>query len=286
MAIKNRQQIEIDAQNATLEEQRNHIEMLEKALTNAQERLAAKERAAVDAVALVDKCTHQQKLLQEALDDKQKMQEEYTRLKSQNDMELAQLKMQLAKDGPRKIKGADEERLKTVIQQKEDRISQLENSLMDLQKRYNDEILRHDANGNGDNEHYMARIRQLEKEKMDKDKRIQSLLDEKERIHGQWAEERRSLDHRVRLLEQDWRHYREAQNPVPGFNGGPPPPLSPLHSPYKNVHNGPVSPGINGFKRNPGSHGDSTAQKMDELKQRIFDRKAASNWFVNGGQKR
>uniref|UniRef100_A0A915DGG8 Uncharacterized protein n=1 Tax=Ditylenchus dipsaci TaxID=166011 RepID=A0A915DGG8_9BILA len=54
--------IEIEAQNTTLEEQRTHIEMLEKALTNAQERLAAKERQAVDAVAVVDKCSHLQKL--------------------------------------------------------------------------------------------------------------------------------------------------------------------------------------------------------------------------------
>jgi hypothetical protein len=47
LAIKERQHLEIEAQNATLEEQRNHIEMLDKALVNAQERLAAKERAAV-----------------------------------------------------------------------------------------------------------------------------------------------------------------------------------------------------------------------------------------------
>lgn len=47
LAIKERQTLEIEAQNATLEEQRNHIEMLDKALSNAQERLAAKERAAV-----------------------------------------------------------------------------------------------------------------------------------------------------------------------------------------------------------------------------------------------
>jgi hypothetical protein len=34
---------------------------MEKALANAQERLAAKDRTALDAVAVVDKCTHLQR---------------------------------------------------------------------------------------------------------------------------------------------------------------------------------------------------------------------------------
>lgn len=87
--------------------------MLDKALSNAQERLAAKERSAVgmsnkiysvktinfkDAVALVDKCTHQQKLLQEALDEKQKLQEEHTRQKALFEKEIAQFKSQLVSD--------------------------------------------------------------------------------------------------------------------------------------------------------------------------------------------
>lgn len=44
LQCKERQKIEIDAQAKTLEEQRNHIAMLEKALNNAQERLAKRER--------------------------------------------------------------------------------------------------------------------------------------------------------------------------------------------------------------------------------------------------
>lgn len=39
-----RQTVELQAQRATLEEQRTHIAMLETALTNAQERLARKEK--------------------------------------------------------------------------------------------------------------------------------------------------------------------------------------------------------------------------------------------------
>ena len=43
-ACKERQKMEIEAQNQTLEEQRNHIAMLEKALANSQERLAKREK--------------------------------------------------------------------------------------------------------------------------------------------------------------------------------------------------------------------------------------------------
>lgn len=52
-------------------------------------------RQAVDAVAVVDKCSHLQKLLQDALDDKQKRQEEHNRQKTQLEMELAQLRLQM-----------------------------------------------------------------------------------------------------------------------------------------------------------------------------------------------
>lgn len=97
VSIQERLKIECEAQSTTLEEQRTHIEMLEKALANAQERIAAKDRQAIDAVAIVDKCSHLQKLLQEALDDKQKRQEEHNKQKSQLEMELAQMRMQMAK---------------------------------------------------------------------------------------------------------------------------------------------------------------------------------------------
>ncbi|CAD5234789.1 unnamed protein product [Bursaphelenchus xylophilus] len=218
MEIKTRQQIEIDAQNATLIEQRNHIEMLEKALKNAQERLRDRERAAVDAVALVDKCTHQQKLLQEALDDKQKLQDEHNKQQIQLEMELTQLKMQLAKEngGPRKPVRVGDGDVMVVVQQKEDRITQLEQNLTDLQKRYTETL--HKNESRSDTNELIEKIKILEKEKMEREKKIQNLMDEKQRIHGQWADERRSLDHRVRNLEQDLRHIKGGA-PFAGYNG-------------------------------------------------------------------
>lgn len=58
----------------------------------------------------------------------------------------------------------------------------------------------------------MLKIKSNETESLEKELRIQQLLDEKQRIHNQWAEERRSLDHRVRLLEQDLRILQMGSN--------------------------------------------------------------------------
>jgi predicted RNase H-like nuclease (RuvC/YqgF family) len=122
--------------------------MLDKALSNAQERLAAKERSAVDAVALIDKCSHQQKLLQEASDNKQKLQEEHKREKSFLEKEVAQLKMQLENNGTRKngwsLENEETAKLHKTVQSKDERITQLESSMMELQKRYNEDMQRNE----------------------------------------------------------------------------------------------------------------------------------------------
>ncbi|CAD5229026.1 unnamed protein product [Bursaphelenchus okinawaensis] len=215
LAIKNRQQVEMDAQNATLIEQRNHIEMLEKALKNAQERLKDKERSSVDAVALVDKCTHQQKLLQDALDENQRLQDDHNKQQIQLEMEVTQLKMQVAKENGQQRRSGDNE-IVTILKQKDDKISQLEQNVMELQKRYNDVLQKN--GGKNDSTDLMERIRRLEKEQTEKDKRIQELLDEKQRIHGQWADERQSLDHRVRNLEHDLKQIKGVQFGS-GYNG-------------------------------------------------------------------
>lgn len=127
--------------------------MLEKALNNAQDRLMAKERAAKDAAALVDKCTHQQKLLQESLEEKQKLQEKHNKHVAQLEMELAQAKVQAPKEGggvprkaPRSSDGDEPCKLQQQLVQKDKRIAQLEVSLAALQQRTGGEQ-QHDDTG-------------------------------------------------------------------------------------------------------------------------------------------
>uniref|UniRef100_A0A915P1P0 Uncharacterized protein n=1 Tax=Meloidogyne floridensis TaxID=298350 RepID=A0A915P1P0_9BILA len=221
LVIQERQRLELDAQSATLEEQRTHIEVLEKALANAQERLAAKERAAIDAAAVVDKCSHLQRILQEALEDKQRQKEQHGRQVAQLEMELTQLRLQLAKENNSQAIGSlgrkggaitaaagcannntpeatDEMlKLKKELNQKEERISQLETSLLQIQRRFGgvneQQQQKNLKNCVGGTEIEAMTIR-WEIEKAEKERRIQELLDDKMRIQMQWAEERRSLD--------------------------------------------------------------------------------------------
>ncbi|KAI1707900.1 angiomotin [Ditylenchus destructor] len=283
-AMQEQQKVEIDAQSATLEEQRTHIDMLEKALNNAQERLAAKERQAVDAVAIVDKCSHLQKLLQDAIDDKQKRQEEYNRQKAQFEMEMTQLKMQLAKDGSNSfghIKGAKSSeieeiaKLKKTIFAKDERISQLENNFLETQKRYNGELQRNDQSHRGDSDEMLAKIRNLEQEKVERERRIQELLDEKQRIHNQWADERRSLDHRVRLLEQDLRHLMGSNSTI-SLIGYPSYYPSSMNSPYSSAIRQRSSAELPTSAR-AAVLDDSTMARMEELRRKIADRRANSS---------
>jgi len=77
--LSEQQRAEIEAQNSTLVEQRSHIDVLEKALTNAQERISARERQVMDAAGVADKCTHLQKLLDEAVRENQQARDEWSR---------------------------------------------------------------------------------------------------------------------------------------------------------------------------------------------------------------
>ncbi|KAL7071648.1 hypothetical protein ACQ4LE_009235 [Meloidogyne hapla] len=259
LVIQERQRLELDAQSATLEEQRTHIEVLEKALANAQERLAAKERATIDAAAVVDKCSHLQRILQEALEDKQRQKEQHGRQVAQLEMELTQLRLQLAKEnnsqaigslgrkgGAMTAAGANNNtpeatdemlKLKKELNQKEERISQLETSLLQMQRRFGGG--EHQKLKNSGNEIEAMTIR-WEIEKAEKERRIQELLDDKMRIQMQWAEERRSLDVRVRMLEKDLRHFMGSQSSL-ASSGGAGSGIGGYYPTELNEHNSPFS---------------------------------------------
>jgi angiomotin like 1 len=111
---KERQALEIHAQNVTLEDQRKHIAILDKALKNAQEKVTRKEnevrplnRQSLHSDTLTFQCqqlaraadrnAELQQALQASVADKQERDEAHKRVKAQLEMEIAQLKMQLAK---------------------------------------------------------------------------------------------------------------------------------------------------------------------------------------------
>jgi len=161
-------------------------------------------------------------------------------------MELTQLRLQLAKENNSQAIGSlgrkggaitaaagcannntpeatDEMlKLKKELNQKEERISQLETSLLQIQRRFGgvneQQQQKNLKNCVGGTEIEAMTIR-WEIEKAEKERRIQELLDDKMRIQMQWAEERRSLDVRVRMLEKDLRHFMGSQSSLASSGG-------------------------------------------------------------------
>ena len=153
-------------------------------------------------------------------------------------MELTQLRLQLAKEnnsqaigslgrkgGAMTAAGANNNtpeatdemlKLKKELNQKEERISQLETSLLQIQRRFGAGEQKNSRNC--ENEIEAMTIR-WEIEKAEKERRIQELLDDKIRIQMQWSEERRSLDVRVRMLEKDLRHFMGSQSSLASSGG-------------------------------------------------------------------
>lgn len=153
----------------------------------------------------------------------------------------------------------------------------------------------------------------MELEKSEKERRIQELLDEKQRIHGQWADERHSLDHRVRLLEQDLRHLVNQSslsynNNSVNANGGSRA-ASPLHCSSSYAYNTSNSkfydpgndyligpPTINSAMIQRDSNielptsiraavlHDSTMARMEELRRKMADRRASSGSWNSSGR--
>uniref|UniRef100_A0A1I7XKM0 Centrosomal protein of 162 kDa n=1 Tax=Heterorhabditis bacteriophora TaxID=37862 RepID=A0A1I7XKM0_HETBA len=185
MAVKERQKMELDAQNATLEEQRTHIAMLEKALSNAQERLSKREKVFLklnnwedksykfidhlmflnhliaysliciifqiceELSAAAERANHLQRLLHDTLLDKQTRDEAHAHERTQWEIETTQLKMQLNKDssqngslkrligGRLSLDTGDEtiSGLRRTMLCKDERITQLERTIVDLQSK-------------------------------------------------------------------------------------------------------------------------------------------------------
>nr|pir hypothetical protein F59C12.3 - Caenorhabditis elegans [Caenorhabditis elegans] len=152
-ACKERQKMEIEAQNQTLEEQRNHIAMLEKALANSQERLAKREKKCEELSAVVAHADELRKQLNEVWEEQHRRDQMVESERAQWEMEKTQLRMQLNKDtsltGSLKVcletgreivrtttPGSTEDliRMRKSIQSKDDKIQQLERMVNDLRK--------------------------------------------------------------------------------------------------------------------------------------------------------
>ncbi|CAJ0610307.1 unnamed protein product [Cylicocyclus nassatus] len=192
-AVKERQRLELEAQNATLEEQRTHISMLEKALSNAQERLAKREKVCDELTLAAERANHLQRLLHETLLDKQARDETHAQERTQWEMDMTQLKMQLNKDFSQngslkrisRLTGdaGDEtiNRLKKTMYAKDERITQLERTVVELQRRLHEETERKNCALGAFNDNFEAKMKQFEEEKA-KDRRITLLGEDRGKL--------------------------------------------------------------------------------------------------------
>ncbi|VDM75944.1 unnamed protein product [Strongylus vulgaris] len=193
-AVKERQRLELEAQNATLEEQRTHISMLEKALSNAQERLAKREKVCDELTLAAERANHLQRLLHETLLDKQARDETHAQERTQWEMDMTQLKMQLNKDFSQngslkrisRLTGdaGDEtiNRLKKTMYAKDERITQLERTVVELQRRLHEETERKNCAFGALNDNFESKMKQFEDEKAAKDRRITLLSEDRGKL--------------------------------------------------------------------------------------------------------
>ncbi|KJH48772.1 hypothetical protein DICVIV_05097 [Dictyocaulus viviparus] len=205
VTVKERQRLELEAQNATLEEQRTHISMLEKALSNAQERLVKREKVCDELTIAAERANHLQRLLHETLLDKQVRDETHAQERVQWEMDMTQLKLQLNKvdfthllienkSVPKKCDkfqdfsqngslkrlsrlagdSADEtiNRLKKTMFLKDERITQLERTVIELQRRLQEECDRKKCVLGAINENFESKIKQYEEEQVCKDRHV------------------------------------------------------------------------------------------------------------------
>ncbi|CAJ0574634.1 unnamed protein product, partial [Mesorhabditis spiculigera] len=190
--VLNRQSVEMQAQRTTLADQRTHINVLETALTNAQERIARKEKMREE-YERPDNTTFLEGQLHKALLEKMEQAGKYEEERGRLEREIVQLRMQLTKDsglGGIKIGSSSRhnpeenpDRFKKVISEKDKRIQTLEREIMEFQRRLHEEQEKKTSALAAVSGGLETKIKRLEDEKIDRDRRIAELTEERERLN-------------------------------------------------------------------------------------------------------
>lgn len=140
MAEKERQEIELQAQRATLQEQRNHIDILDNALTNAQANVMKLEEECRKKQVYVERAAQLQKALanlQVASDRRLQMEK---KVREQLEEQIASLKHKDGKTAPQSNgSNVELEDLKKTATEYEEKIIKLESEVNEWQQRYLEE---------------------------------------------------------------------------------------------------------------------------------------------------
>ncbi|VDO26255.1 unnamed protein product, partial [Brugia timori] len=245
MTCKERQKMDIEALEVTLKDQRNHIQILEKALGNAQEKAWRREKEVEELTEKVERAESLQKAVevcyfliiilksrkcffsaygfkvspkfynccQKSMFDKRSREDEWNRERAQLEMENAQLKMQLAKESvsvgvkkgssARNAENDELTKLKKILHAKEDVIAQLEKNVIELEAKFHEEMQRNKMAIATQSDTLSGKLKKMEEEKSEKDRKIAELTEEKERLSEKLEDERKSSESRTSLLERE-----------------------------------------------------------------------------------
>ncbi|VIO88975.1 Uncharacterized protein BM_BM4590 [Brugia malayi] len=213
MTCKERQKMDIEALEVTLKDQRNHIQILEKALGNAQEKAWRREKEVEELTEKVERAESLQKAVEKSMFDKRSREDEWNRERAQLEMENAQLKMQLAKESvsvgvkkgssARNAENDELTKLKKILHAKEDVIAQLEKNVIELEAKFHEEMQRNKMAIATQSDTLSGKLKKMEEEKSEKDRKIAELTEEKERLSEKLEDERKSSESRTSLLERE-----------------------------------------------------------------------------------
>ena len=227
--LKERQDMELEAQRATLEEQRTHIHVLDKALANAQEKALRLDAQLKRKAPLMEQAESSHKLLCSLQAELRRRDEVYRNRESQLQMQIASLS--LSRGGGGKGRGSWEaeselvSRLLGEVESKDARIAALGDELDLMQHRLTRVLAARDSEWESeDGETEPQRLRHLEGQLAEKDGIIRALLATKA---GRPSASSRILDQtkqrldsaRRRRLRVVWRGGRGGG--VDGAHGGP-----------------------------------------------------------------
>ncbi|KAG8194505.1 hypothetical protein JTE90_013258 [Oedothorax gibbosus] len=139
LAEKERQEIELQAQRATLQEQRNHIDILDNALTNAQANVVRLEDESRKKQVYVERVSQLQKALTNLQQSSEKRLQVERKLRAQHEKEVQALRSQNQGKSPAVSKNDNSdniETLKKTVMEYEEKIIGLEAEVSKWEQRY------------------------------------------------------------------------------------------------------------------------------------------------------
>ncbi|KRX81299.1 Angiomotin [Trichinella sp. T6] len=189
LATKERQAIELDAQRVTLEEQRTHIQILDKALTNAQEKVLKSEEVMKKKQSYMQKADELQRALHALQEGMRKREENHKRVRAELEKELAYMKIQKKENLQMKSTSRSLQDLENTIstlrkelQEKEEQILNAQTELVHWQEAYYVELKKQEAAFSEASDSKDARIRVLEKNSEKAEKLIETSQSETKRF--------------------------------------------------------------------------------------------------------